>query len=245
MNSNIIEIVRHVVQQEMARTHSNLLGVVSQVFPRTDPKDDNNYEVNVKLKHENLELRKVPVAVAHVGIAAPPRMGDLVLVQFINGDLNQPVITGRFYTDDTRAPLFEENEILFEQRINGGGSLNHLRFKPDGTIYLQRDVKKPEDNSEALTSIRIDGASGDLEIKMGDKVTLTLKNDTTIQIETDDMPISVKCKELNVEGKMNVKGDVKIEGETNIKGDTKVEGAFVAQKGGKKTTIEGNEITGG
>lgn len=250
MSSNIIEIVRRVVEQEMARTHGNLLGVVSQVFPHADAKDDNNYEVNVKLKHENLELNRVPVAVAHVGVAAPPRTGDLVLVQFINGDLNQPIITGRFYTDDALAPFFEENEILFEQRIGNGDSLNHLRFKPDGTIYLQRDVKKPKDNSEALTSIRIDGASGDLEIKMGDKVTLTVKNDTTIQIETKDKPISVKCKEMNVEGKMNVKGDVKIEGkmnikgDTNVEGDTKVKGVFVAEKGGT-TTIEGNQITGG
>lgn len=233
MSGNIIEIVRRVVEQELARTRGNMLGVVSQVFPRTAADDDNNYEVNVKLKHENLELNKVPVAVAHIGVAAPPRTGDLVLVQFINGDLNQPVITGRFYTDDTLAPIYEENEILFEQRIGDGSSLNHLRFKSDGTIFLQRDVTKPKDNSESRTSIKIDGESGDLEIRMQDKVTLTLRNDTTIEIETNDKPISVKCKEMNVEGKLNVKGDVK------------VEGVFVAQNGGKKTTIDGNEITGG
>lgn len=242
--SNIVEIVRRVVEQEMARSRNNLLGVVSAVFPHTDAQDDNNYEVNVKLKHENLELRKVPVAVTHIGVAALPRPGDLVLIQFINGDINQPVITGRFYTDEALAPFFQENEILFEQRNGSNDSLNHLRFTPDGTIYLQRDVKKPKDNSEAKTSIRIDGASGDLEIKMGDKVTVTVKNNTEIQITTDGKPVKVKCKEMSVEGDVSVKGDMSVKGKMNVKGDTTVEGVFVAQNG-TKTTIDGNKITGG
>ena len=56
------------------------------------------------------------------------------------------------------------------------GTLNHLRFAADGSIVLQRDVTKPEDNSEAKTSIRIDGSSGDLEIKAGDDVLLEMKS---------------------------------------------------------------------
>src|SRR3712207_4575247 len=148
----------------MAHSRGSLLGVVSEVFPNEDAKENNNYEISVRLKHEDLELRRVPVAVSHVGFVAPPRRGELVLVQFVNGDLNQPVITGRFYTDEALAPLFKEDDILFEQRVGGGSTLNHFRFKPDGTILIQRDVTKPEDNSEAKTSVRIDGESGDLTI---------------------------------------------------------------------------------
>jgi type VI secretion system (T6SS) baseplate-like injector VgrG len=107
--SSILEIVRRVVEQEMARNRGSLLGVVSTVFPHTAENDENNYEVNVKLKHEGLELRRVPVAVGHVGVVAPPRAGDLVLVQFINGDLNQPVVTGRFYHAEERPPLHKED----------------------------------------------------------------------------------------------------------------------------------------
>lgn len=239
MSAGIIDIVRRVVGEEMALARGNLLGVVSAVFPNEDAKSNNNYEINVRLKHEDLELQKVPVAVAHVGFAAPPHLGELVLVQFINGDLNQPVITGRFYTDEALAPLFKEDEILFEQRVGGGDSLNHFRFTPDGSIILQRDVKKPEDNSEALTSVRIDGSTGDLTIKMGETITITVKNDTTIAIETKDKPVSVKCKTmdikcdtLTVDGKMKVTKDVAVEGE-------------LAVGTGPKTTIKGNEITGG
>lgn len=225
MSGGIIEIVRRVVEQEMARRRDSLLGVVSAVFPNEDGKGYNNYEVSVRLKHEDLELQKVPLAVAHIGFVAPPRPGELVLVQFINGDLNQPVITGRFYTDEALAPLFKEDEILVEHRPGNGDRLNHFRFKADGTILLQRDVEKPEDNSRAKTSIKIDGETNALEIKVEDKVTVTLKKDA-IEITADGKPITVTCDT------MTVKGNVTVEKELVV-------------GTGPKTTIKGNEITGG
>ncbi|HKP87318.1 MAG TPA: phage baseplate assembly protein V [Blastocatellia bacterium] len=228
--SSVLEIVRKVVAQELARRRSTSLGVVSAVFAHTANDDENNYEANVKLKHEDLELRKVPLAVSHVGFVAPPRVGDLVLVEFVNGDLNQPIIAGRFYHADERPPLHKEEEVLFEHRI--ADKLNHLRFAADGSIFLQREVKKPEDNSEAKTSIRIDGASGDLEIKVGDKLTVTLKEGSEIQITADGKPVNLKCSEMKVEGKMNVTGDVTIDG------------VLTASSGGTKTKITGSTIEG-
>jgi hypothetical protein len=223
--SGILEIVRRVVEQELVHHRSSLLGVVSTVFPHTAQDDDNNYEVNVKLKHEDLELRRVPVAVGHVGVAAPPRVGDLVLVQFLDGDLNQPVITGRFYHADERPPLHQEDDILFEQRVSDG-TLNHLRFATDGTIYLQRDVTKPEDNSQAKTSIRIDGANGTLEIKVGEKITMTLKDDTEIDIIADGKPVHITCSKMTVNGDVDINGTLKVANNMN------------------STTIDGNAIQG-
>jgi phage baseplate assembly protein gpV len=212
--SGIIDIVRRVVEEELVRTRVSLLGVVTAVFPHEAADDENNYEVGVKLKHDGLELRRVPLAVPHVGVAAPPRAGDLVLVQFVNGDLNQPVVVGRFYHAKERPPLHKEDEVLFEHRMSDG-TLNHLRFAADGSIFLQRDVTKPEDNSKAKTSIRIDGASGDLEIKVGDDVVLQMKSD-----------------------KISIKGDMEIEGNVKMKGDLEV------SNGSNKTTISGNSIEG-
>jgi uncharacterized protein involved in type VI secretion and phage assembly len=238
VSAGIIDIVRRVVGEEMAQRRGNLLGVVSAVFPKEDAKANANYEISVRLKHEDLELRKVPMAVSHVGFAAPPRAGELVLVQFINGDLNQPVITGRFYTDEALAPLFKEDEILFEQRVGGGDTLNHLRFTPDGTILLQRDVKKPEDNSEGTTTVRIDGASGDLTITMGEVVTITVKNDTSVSIETKDKPVTIKCKTMDVTcDKLTVDGQMRVTQNVAVEGD-------LAVGKSSKTTISGNQITG-
>jgi hypothetical protein len=195
--SRIVEIIRRVVLEELARNRGSLLGVVTTVFPHEAEDDENNYEANVRLKHEDLELRRVPIAVGHVGVAAPPRAGDLVLVQFLNGDSNQPLVTGRFYHADERPPLHKEDEILFEQRLSDG-TLNHLRFAADGSIFLQRDVTKPEDNTKAKASIKIDGKSGDIEIKSADKTLILLKNTGEIQMTAEGKPITVKCDALKV-----------------------------------------------
>ena len=211
--SRIVEIIRRVVLEELALNRGSLLGVVTTVYPHEAEDDENNYEANVRLKHEDLELRRVPIAIGHVGVAAPPRVGDLVLVQFLNGDSNQPLVTGRFYHADERPPLHKEDEILFEQRVSDD-TLNHLRFAADGSIFLQRDVTKPEDNSEAKASIKVDGPSGDIEIKSADETSILLKNNGEIQMTAKGKPITVECNELKV---------------TN---------------GTTSTTIKGNEITG-
>jgi phage baseplate assembly protein gpV len=223
--SRIVEIIRRVVLEELARNRGSLLGVVTTVYPHETEDDENNYEANVRLKHEDLELRRVPIAVGHVGVAAPPRAGDLVLVQFLNGDSNQPLVTGRFYHADERPPLHKEDEILIEQRVSDD-TLNHLRFASDGSIFLQRDVTKPEDNSEAKASIKVDGASGDIEIKAADTIVILMKNDGEIQVTAEDKPISVTASKMTIDGDVDINGKLK-----------------VASSSGS-TTISGHEITG-
>jgi hypothetical protein len=216
----LLNMIQRVVQQEMLSQRSNLLGVVTEIFTHEAENDENNYEVNVLLKHEDLELRRVPIAVGHIGIAVPPRVGDLVLVQFIHGDLNQPVVTGRFYHADDRPPLHKADDVLFEHRVPGDEqTLNHLRFSSDGSIYIQRDVKKPEDNSEAKAGIKID-KDGNIEIQAGEKIVMTLTNDDNISIKADGKAITIDCDTLTVNGKL------------------------VVDNGSNKTTIDGNEITG-
>jgi phage baseplate assembly protein gpV len=231
--SRIVEIIRRVVLEELARNRGSLLGVVTTVYPHEAEDDENNYEANVRLKHEDLELRRVPIAVGHVGIAAPPRVGDLVLVQFLNGDSNQPLVTGRFYHAEDRPPLHKEDEILFEQRVSDD-TLNQLRFAADGSIFLQRDVTKPEDNSEAKASIKIDGSTGDIEIKVGEKITMRLTLDDNIQVVADGLPITVDCDDMTV----TAANKMTVEGNLDVNGDLKV------SKGSSSTTISGHEITG-
>ena len=220
----LLDIVRRVVEQELARVRSNLLGVVTAVHAHTAADDSNNHEADVKLRHLELELTRVPIAVPHVGVAAPPRVGDLVLVQFIDGDLSQPVLTGRFYHADEPPPIHQEDDVLFEHRVPDG-TRNQLRFAADGSIYLQREVTK-DDSSEARTSLRIAGDSGDLEIKLGDKILITLQHDAKIEISAEGKPIAINCDKLTVSGNVDITGDL-----------------VVGQ--GPKTTISGNRITGG
>ncbi len=223
MTDSLLDIVRRVVLQELQHVRSSQLGVVSAVHAHTEASDGNNHEADVRLKHTDLELVRVPIAVAQVGAAAPPRVGDLVLVQFLDGDLNQPVIGGRFYHADDPPPVHQEDDVLFEHRVPDG-TRNQLRFAADGSIFLQRDVKQ-DDNSEAQTSLRIAGDTGDLEIKLGDSIVLTLKHGSKIEITADGKPIAVTCDKLTVTGNVDITGDLVVGQAT-------------------KTTISGNTIKG-
>lgn len=227
--NELLELMRRVVREELAARRGPLLATVTAVFAHEDKDDSRNYEADVRLKHEGLDLQKVPISVSHVGVAVPPRVGDLVLVQFLDSDLQQPLITGRFYHEDERVPLFKEDELLFEHRLPDG-KLNHLRFGADGTIYVQRDVTKPEDNSEFKAGIKID-PDGNIELKTGDKVVITLKAGE-IDIKSDGQPIKIACDQLTIDGKLQVTG------ETQLKAKLKV-------GSGMGTTIDGNKITGG
>jgi hypothetical protein len=228
----MLELIRQIVREEITLLRGPLLGTVSVVYAHEAESDTANYEADVRLKHDGLELQKVPIAVTHAGLAAPPRIGDLVLVQFLDHDLQQPLVTGRFYHEDDRPPLHKEDEVLFEQRV-ADGTLNHLRFANDGSIYLQRDVTAPEDNTAFTGGIKID-PSGVIELKMGDKVVVTLQ-DGAIDILSDGSPITITCDELTVDGKLKVTKDVAMDAKLTVTGDAKLSGV----------KISGTEITGG
>lgn len=224
--ADLIGLVRRLVREELAARRGPALATVSAVYAHSDKDDTSNYEADVRLKHDGLELKQVPIAVAHIGVAEPPRADDLVLVQFVDGDLQQPLITGRFYDEDQRPPLFQDDDLVFEHRLSDG-KINHLRFAADGTIYLQREVKKPEDNSEFVAGIKLD-PDGNIELKTGDKTVITLK-DGEIDIQSDGNPIKLKCDELTLDGKLHVTGESTFDARTKIMG----------------ITLENTDITGG
>lgn len=237
--NELLDLVRRTVREQLALHRGPQLATVTALVAHESADDTANYEVDVRLKHDGLELPKVPVAVPHIGIAAPPRVGDLVLVSFLDHDIQQPLVTGRFYNDQERAPLFKADDVLFEQRLPDG-TLNHLRMAADGSLFLQRDVKKPEDNSDFAAGIRID-PQGLIELKSGDDYVLTIDpGNKKVTLLAKDQPVEITCKELKVDGKLRVTGDVQmdaklqVEGNGTIKGTGKISGV----------TINGTEISG-
>lgn len=241
--SRLVELIRRIVRQELAqcRPRESALGVVVAIYPHTTADDAHNYEIDLRLKHEDLQLNKVPLMTAHMGYVAPPKVDDLVLVEFAEGDINQPLVTGRFYHADERPPLHKEGEIIIEQRL-GQDKLNHLRFAQDGSIYLQREVSKPEDNSAFKAGLKFD-ADGNIEIKAGEKIVITVTNDSEINILADGNPINIECDTLTLDGNLHVTGDSSIDGSESVGGDATISGDVTIGTG-NTTTISGNTITG-
>lgn len=109
----IVETIQAIVRQEMRRVRVAELGIVESVFPHSSNGDTDNYACDIKLKNSELPLKRVPLMTGHIGTAAIPNVGDLVLLAFDKGDVNQPIIVGRLYNEKQRPPLNNPDEIIF------------------------------------------------------------------------------------------------------------------------------------
>lgn len=108
----LFEAIREIAEQRLSQLLTCDIGQVTSVFPHADDGDFDNYECNVAIAGLEGELRRVPIATPHVGTAAIPNIGDLVLVAFVRGDVHQPVVVGRLYNDQDRPPVNKPNEFI-------------------------------------------------------------------------------------------------------------------------------------
>lgn len=195
---SVISLIQTIVREELRRQHVGELGVVTSVFPHSDNGDRDNYECNVQLKGSGLELRKVPVATPIVGSAAIPNVEDLVLVTFINGDINQPIVVGRLYNDQQRPPANTSNEIIY-----------HLPLDAKDDAALKLAVRSGGDHNPARQ----------IEVVMGSKLTITLTDDDPlVSVETEQANVQIAANgNITLESKNKV--EIKAAGGLDIKSD--------------------------
>lgn len=207
----MIEIVRKIVEDEIKKMHVAEVGVVTSVFPHSSESDKDNYECNVKLKYRDLELRRVPVATQHVGLANIPHVGDLVLVTFLNGNINAPVVIGRLYTDEDRPPLSKEEEIVYIPPYSKSSSLRRIYMKFPGGITLS--ITDDEVSVEAGRTLVKINCNGDVNIESNAKINVKANQDFSLSATN----ISIESR-----GKLEIKsgGTAKLEatGTLDIKG---------------------------
>ncbi len=167
MSESILGVVRKVARRETEKILTTELGVVTAIFPHAAESDQDNYQVSVRLKNRkqpdgsDFELRKVPVATPHVGLVNVPNVGDLVLVTFLGGELNAPVVTGRLYNDEDRPPVNREKELLLQHDLEGGGT---LKIDQKGVITLTSK------NDQCMITVEdggitLDAGSADVTVK--------------------------------------------------------------------------------
>ena len=91
MSVDVMTTLRAIVRDEMARVRPPELGSITRIYAREDNSNDGNHQANVKLSASGVELQRVPIAVTRGGWSSLPNEGDLVIVNFLGGDLNAPV----------------------------------------------------------------------------------------------------------------------------------------------------------
>jgi uncharacterized protein involved in type VI secretion and phage assembly len=211
---SIFNTMKEVALKEINKIHLPELGIITSVFPHSSGSDKDNYECNVRLKNINLELRGVQMATPCVGLVSPPSVGDLVLIDFISGDINAPVVVGRLYNDEDRPPTNKLQELVYIPPYKEDSSLRRIYLEfPGGMSLTMRDGDVTLKAGKTLISITRDG-----DVSIESKGNVNVKSQGSTSIKSDgDLEISASSIKMNSEKDMNIKSgtDLKIEASTS------------------------------
>jgi phage baseplate assembly protein gpV len=243
--TTIVGTVQEIVRHELRNVRISEVGLVEAVYPHSDSADDDNYGCDVRLR-TGLILKRVPVATSHIGSAAIPNVGDLVLLAFDRGDVNAPIVIARLYNDVDRAPLNHPDEVIFrlpladsdEKTIKGalrrvdGDPSRELLFElpPKITVRVTDGTVRATAGKTELTLDQPDGGGGTVTVVTGrTKIVLNQDGDVTVE--------AAQAMTLRATGSLSLEGtDVSIKGTA---GDVTVQAVGSATvKGGASTTVQ-------
>ncbi|MEM9337539.1 MAG: phage baseplate assembly protein V [Bacteroidota bacterium] len=205
--NEVVEIMQQVAQREANTQLTTELATVTEVFPHAADDDKDNYQCTVELKNHHtpdgapLICPRVPVAVPYLGLTCIPNIGDLVLVQFIGGDINAPVITSRLYNDEDRPPANEEGEFQLQHSLKEGGT---LKLDKEGVLTL---TSKSEENVFTLDDEKVTITNEKLMLEIdfsGEKISIRSTGDIEL---TADGNLSLSGNEVSIESKAALKMD--------------------------------------
>ncbi len=185
--SAILGTLRAVVREELAAQRGCELGIVTQVYTNAGGSGDNNLAVDVRIRGSALELQRVPCAVARSGLSLVPRVGDLVVLAFVGGDLDAAVALGFLYDEQTRPPDATADEVVYQ--IPDDAKDDARRFEvilPGGNKLTLQDKKLSVVMGSTKVTVEADGAvtveaGGDLSLKASGDLKLEATGTATLK----------------------------------------------------------------
>lgn len=258
--STIIETIQEIVRQEMRRVRVAELGLVEAVFPHSAGGDTDNYACDVKLKNSGLQLRAAPLMTGHIGTAAIPNVGDLVLLTFDKGDVNQPIIVGRLYNEKQRPPLNKPDEVVFRlplaepddktikaaiRNLKDQSPPRELIFEmpPKIVVRVTDGTVRATAGKTEMKLDQPDGGSGGTVTVVAGRTKITMNQDGDVTVEaagslglkaTRDM----KLEAMNISIKSQLKTTVEAGTQLSLKA-----GLGATVDGGVSSTVQGATIT--
>ena len=209
---DVVGLLQSLVRSELAKLRIAEIGIVELVYSHASGSDKNNHACDVKLRDTGLVLPKVPVAVDRIGQSSLPGKGDLVLVQFLGGDIHGAIVTARLYNDQDRPPEAKAKEWVFVCPDPAESGLRRIHIElPEGNTLTVDDKQlllklgstsikiknggSIEVQSAGSISLKADGdikleAGGDVTVKAGGKLSATASQD----MKLEGMSISVKAQ---------------------------------------------------
>jgi phage baseplate assembly protein gpV len=203
MSVLVFDSLRRIVQEELARVRTAELAVVTEQQPHASESDSDNCSCSVQLRDSGIVLKRVPVATSRIGIASIPGVGDLVLVQFVGGSIDAPVIVGSLYNDEDRPPENDDGQAVLHLPP-GEAESSAARIEvstADGPVLVIR---------MGSTVITIQDGDPAVEIDVGGNAGLVVGSNGAVTVESSG----------NVELKAGGNMDIEAGGTLNLKGAT-------------------------
>jgi phage baseplate assembly protein gpV len=202
MTLTLYETVQRIVQEELGRVRTAELAIVQEQYPHADDSDKDNYACTVRLRDSGIVLEQVPVATSRIGCVSVPALNELVLVQFVGGDINAPIITGRLYNDEDRPPVNDDGQAITHLPLGAEDSdAVHIELHSGETRELVFKL-----GSGIEVNVRDDDPVVELKVD-GGKLTLQVDRDGAVALESKGN-VELKGNEISIEAQsqLNLKG---------------------------------------
>jgi uncharacterized protein involved in type VI secretion and phage assembly len=215
VTSALYDSIARIARHESRARAAAAVGVVDVQHPAEGGASD--HAVSVTLRDSGLKLPRVPIAVGALGFAAIPAVGDLVVLVFLDGDVNAPVVVGRLYHPDCQPPEHGAKQLVLalppgdddpklKLVIDGGAPSATLTLPGDVTLEVKAD------------NVRL--AVGKLEVSLtssgGGRASITAGGSSIVLKQDGDIAIKAQGKlsldaveiAISAQGKVSVSGAV-------------------------------------
>jgi phage baseplate assembly protein gpV len=178
MSSRIVPAIRAVVRDELAGRRGLELGVVTQVLSNDGGSGEHHLACHVRLNGSALELQQVPVSVGRLGVNVLPQVGNLVVLGFVAGDIDQAVVLGVLHDNDHPPPDAKPAELVYTLPDDADDGARRLHIElPSGHTLTLKDSSLEITLGSSKVAIAADGAisieaGGDLTLKAAGALTL-------------------------------------------------------------------------
>lgn len=227
--TSIVETIQEIVRAELRAVRIAELGVVEAVHSHADASDDDNYGCDVRLKNTGLLLKRVPIITGHLGSVAIPDVGELVMLGFPKGDVNQPIVLGRLYTDDDRPPVNTTHELITHLPLHADDSqaiktairaidTNNppreilIEMVPKITVRVTDGTVRATAGNSEMTLDQPDGGGGTVTVVAGGtKITMNQDGDVSVEALGDLKLSADGAIELQAGTSLTIKAGTRID----------------------------------
>lgn len=209
MSAELYETLRGIVRSELEALRTAELAVVQEQHPHESDGDADNYACTVVLRDSGLVLRRVPVATGRAGVVSIPDVGELVLVQFLHGDLNAPVIVGSLYNDEDRPPVNSDGQAILHLPL-GAGDADAVHLEASSVDRRELLVRVGGALELRLTDddpvVQLDVGGGKATLTIDSDGSVTLASNADLTLEGNSVTISGNQIAIEATGTVDVSG---------------------------------------